>query len=120
MGSKRLFLAAWVLAGFIYFIVAGAWVKLSTSDKAFNQYLVYVIDIAAVQRRPAKEVRSMLMAKAESMNIPLEEDEIRITHDGAALRATVEYQADLHIPIIDRSVYRVKFTHDVRSEGRGY
>jgi uncharacterized ubiquitin-like protein YukD len=113
MKRRGAFLAVWVLAGFFYFFFANEWITAGMNDKSFSEYMGHVIDLAATEHRPAKEVRSMLLVRAESLDIPLEGQQIEITGEGKTLRAKVEYETDVKMPLVNSSLYRMKFTHDV-------
>jgi hypothetical protein len=106
-------LLMWFTISATYILLMGRWVSLTMHDRAFADYLGHVVDSAAVEQRPAKEVRALLMAKAEDLSLPVQEQGIQITGGGESLRAVVRYEADLILPVLDRSVYRFGFEHDL-------
>src|SRR5438046_1956493 len=113
MRHRRLVLIAWLIIGVGYFIIMAAWVRVKDHDKAFTEYVRYVVNLAAVEHRPAREIRSLLLVRAESLDIPIEGQQIQISGEGRTLRAMVAYETDLHVPFFNRSLYRFKFAHDV-------
>ena len=113
MRQKRVFLAVWLAVGVFYFFIANSWITAGMNDKSFTEYMGHVVDLAATEHRPAREVRSLLLVRAESLDIPLDGQQIRIIGEGQSLRAIVEYETDVKIALWDRPVYRMKFSHDV-------
>jgi uncharacterized ubiquitin-like protein YukD len=114
MGKRRIILAAWLVVGYFYFFIANEWISASMNDRSFTEYIGHVLDLAVAEHRPPKEVRSMLLVRAESLEIPIDAEQIRITGEGRTMRAIVEYETDVRMPLINRPVYRIKFSHDVQ------
>jgi hypothetical protein len=106
-------LFVWMLLGFLYFSLFGQWVTVSRRDKLFTEYIDHVIQVAANEQRPAKEVRALLLVKAEDLSLPVQGDAIQITGSGQTLRAAVHYKADISMPIVNQPVYRMRFDHDL-------
>ena len=102
----------WIFLGFLYVFLIGEWLTVSNRDKLFTEYIDHVIQVAANEQRPAKEVRALILIKAGDLFLPVQEDEIQITGKGLALRAAVHYKVDISLPIVNQSVYRMRFDHD--------
>src|SRR5436190_22180311 len=85
----------WLLVIVVYFSLAGQWVSASADDKQFAEYTQHVVQIAADEHRPAKEVRTLLLVKAEELSIPLQYDRIDITGEGETLRTIVRYDTEI-------------------------
>ena len=102
----------WIFLGFLYVFLIGEWLTVSNRDKLFTEYIDHVIQVAANEQRPAKEVRALILIKAGDLFLPVQEDEIQITGKGLALRAAVHYKVDISLPIVNQPVYRMKFDHD--------
>ena len=113
MRRRSIVLAVWGLVAFGYFFVASGWIAAGMNDKSFTEYMGHVVDLAAAEHRPAKEIRSMLLVRAESLDIPLDGQQIQIVGEGPNLHAIVEYETDVQMPLVHQSIYRMKFTHDV-------
>src|ERR1700751_2493386 len=91
--DRRLVLLAWLSLGIFYALISSGWIIASMHDKTFGDYLSYVVDLAANEHRSHKEIRSLLLVKAESLAIPLNPQEIQISGEGDSLRAVVRYEA---------------------------
>ena len=102
----------WMFLGFLYVFLISQWLSVSNRDKLFSEYIDHVIQVAANEQRPAKEIRALILFKAGDLFLPVQEDEIQITGKGLALRAAVHYKVDISLPIVNRPVYRMKFDHD--------
>ena len=98
---------------FFYVSLISQWATVSARDKLFTDYVNHVIQVAAKEHRPAKEVRALVLIKAEDLSLPLHGDEVQISGNGQTLRATVGYRTDIRMPILNQSVYRMRFDHDL-------
>ncbi len=105
-------MSLWMFLGFLYVFLISQWLTVSNRDKLFTEYIDHVIQVAANEQRPAKEVRALILIKAGDLFLPVQEDEIQITGKGLALRAAVHYKVDISLPIVNQPVYRMRFDHD--------
>jgi hypothetical protein len=103
----------WVFLGFIHVSLISQWLTVSRRDKAFTDYIDHVMHVAASERRPANEVRAMLLIKAEDLSLPLQGAVVNVTGNGQILKTVVHYKADITMPIVNQSVYRMRFDHDL-------
>jgi len=103
----------WMSLGFLYVFMISQWLTVNNRDKLFTEYIDHVIQVAANEQRPAKEVRALILIKAGDLFLPVQEDEIQITGKGLALRAAVHYKVDISLPIVNQPVYRMRFDHDL-------
>ena len=103
----------WMSLGFLYVFMISQWLTVNNRDKLFTEYIDHVIQVAANEQRPAREVRTLILIKAEDLFLPVQEDEIQITGKGLALRAAVHYKVDISLPIVNQPVYRMRFDHDL-------
>jgi hypothetical protein len=101
--------------GFLYVSLVSQWFAANTRDKRLTEYIDQVIQVAASEQRPAKEVRALILIKAGDLSLPVHGDEIQINSDGQTLRAAVQYKADISMPIVNQPVYRMTFHHDRHS-----
>jgi len=115
VGAGRHYLAmfAWVFLGFMYVSLISQWLTVSRRDQMFTSYTDSVIQVAANEQRPAKEVRALLLIKAEDLSLPVLGNGVQITGKGQTLRAAVHYTADISMPIVNQPVYRMRFDHDL-------
>lgn len=111
--AKRLVLLLWVLVAFFYFYLSYNYIKVTTNDRQFEDYLQYVVQIAGNDHRPAKEIRALLLVKAEELGLPVQGEEITILGGGESLNVAVDYNVDIEIPLLQRQVYTKHFEHKV-------
>ena len=105
-------LALWLLVAGMFFSLAAQWISLSSSDKQFSEYLQSMVSQAARSRRPAREIRSLVLNKARELSIPVQDEGINITGHGQTLQTLVDYDSEMKIPILDRVFYRMEFRHE--------
>ena len=104
---------AWLFLGFMYVSLISQWLTVTRRDQMFTSYTDRVIQVAANEQRPAKEVRALLLIKAEDLSLPVQGNGVQITGKGQTLRAAVHYTADISMPIVNQPVYRMRFDHDL-------
>lgn len=111
---KRLVLLLWILVGIVYFYLSYDFIRASMSDKQFGDYLQYVVQIAGTEHRPAKEIRALILVKAEELRLPIRGEQITILGGGDSLNVSLSYNIDIEIPYIQREVYTKQFEHHVK------
>ena len=84
------------------------------NDRAFGDYLQYVVQIAAPQNRPVKEIRALILVKAEELSLPIRGEQITILGGGDSLNVRVSYDVNIEVPLIQRELYAKKFEHFVK------
>jgi hypothetical protein len=112
--TKRLVLLLWVLVAFFYFYLSYDYIRVTMSDRQFTDYLQYVVQIAGSEQRPAKEVRELLLVKAEQLSLPVSGSGITVLGGGDSLNVGVNYDVDIDIPGIQRQIYTKHFEHNVK------
>jgi hypothetical protein len=117
ISHKRHYVAMflWLLLAFFFVSLVGQWITINSRDQVFAEYIDQVIKVAANQQRPAKEVRALILIKAEDLSLPVQGNEVQINGYGRTLRATVRYKAGITMPIVNQPVYRISLQHDSRS-----
>ena len=113
---KRLVLLSWILVAVFYFYLSYDYVLVTMNDRKFADYVQFVAQIAGTQNRPAKEVRALILIKAQELSLPIREEQIGINGSGENLRISVDYNVDIEIPVIQQQIYRKKFEHRVKWE----
>src|SRR4030095_10215100 len=104
-------LVAWGVVAVVFVSLAEQWISSTSSDRQFTEYVQSVLHRAAVDRRSATAVRTLILAKAEELSLPLEQGQISVTGEGERLKTTIAYDTDIKIPVIDRVFYRIEFRH---------
>jgi hypothetical protein len=116
--AKRIALVLWVLLAFFYFYLSYDYFRVTSNDRSFEDYMHYVVQIAGQDRRPAKEIRALLLVKAEELGLPLNGDDINILGGGESLSVVVSYNMDIDFPLLQRQIYTKHFDHTVKYRPR--
>jgi hypothetical protein len=111
---KRLVLLTWLLVAIFYFYLSYDYIRVSMNDREFGEYVQYVVQIAGNEQRPAKEVRALILVKAEELSLPVQADQITVLGGGDTLNVTVNYNVDIEVPLLRREVYSKSFEHKVQ------
>jgi hypothetical protein len=112
--SKRLVFLVWLLVAFFYFYLSWDYIRANMNDKQFGDYLQYVVQIAAPEYRPTKEIRALILVKAEELSLPIHGEQITILGGGDNLNISVSYDVNIDIPLIQRQIYTKRFEHFVK------
>jgi hypothetical protein len=115
--AKRLVFLVWLLVAVFYFYLSYDYVRVTTHDREFGEYLHRVVQIAGIQQRPAKEIRTLLLVKAEQLALPVRTEHIAIAGGGESLSVIVKYDVDIEIPVIQSEVYTKRFEHKEKFRG---
>ena len=111
---KRLVFLVWLLVAIFYFYLSYNYIRASMADRRFADYLQYVVQIAGTDYRPAKEVRALILVKAEELSLPIRGEQITILGGGDSLNVRVNYDVNIEVPLIQRELYTKKFEHFVK------
>jgi hypothetical protein len=114
MSTQRFTLFGLCLLSVFYLSFAKQWVSLSMRDKTFNEYTSRMVQLAAQERRPTKDVRDLLLVKAEELSMPLRYDQIQIGGIGRTLHVGVHYEDDIILPVLNRRLIRRTFEHNFK------
>ena len=109
--KKRVALLLWLLVAFFYFYLSYDYVRVTMNDRQFADYLRHIVQIAGNEHKPAKEVRTLLLVKAEELSLPVHEEQITILGSGDNLKVTVSYEVDIEFPLLETEIYTKKFEH---------
>ena len=83
-------------------------------DQQFAEYLQYVVNVAGSEERPAKEIRALILVKAEQLDLPVRGDQITIQGVGRTLNVRVNYNVDIDVPVLQSTVYTKQINHFVQ------
>jgi hypothetical protein len=112
--AKRLVLLLWVLVAFFYFYLSYDYIQVTMNDRQFADYMQYIVQIAGNEQRPAKEIRELLLVKAEELALPVAGSGITVLGGGDSLNVGVNYDVDIDIPVIQRQIYTKHFAHNIK------
>jgi hypothetical protein len=102
----------WILLAAFYFSLAYDYVIASNKDKALDKYLQYIVEVCGDDRRPTKEVRTLVLTRAEELEIDLRNDQVSVSGYGQTLKINVSYMVDINMPLLGQSIYRKVFQHE--------
>jgi hypothetical protein len=105
-------LLLWILLAAFYFSLAYDYVIASSKDKKFDEFLQYVVEVCGDDHRPNKEVRELVLTRAQELKIDLRGDQIAVSGYGQTLKIGVSYMVDINMPVLHRSIYRKVFQHE--------
>src|SRR5215470_4957259 len=114
VNAKRAVLLLWVLVAFFYFYLSYDYIRVTMNDRQFEDYLQYIVQIAGSEQRPAKEIRELLLVKAEELSLPVSGNGITVMGGGDSLNVGVNYDVGIDIPLIQRQIYTKHFAHNAR------
>ncbi|HEX4999206.1 MAG TPA: hypothetical protein VFY29_13350 [Terriglobia bacterium] len=103
----------WAAVAFFYFAISWDYIRTSHNDRQFVDYMEYVAQIVGEERRPVQDARTLLEVKARELGLPIKSNEIVILGGGPSLSISVGYEVDIHVPILDRGIYRKLYQHRV-------
>jgi hypothetical protein len=109
--AKRLVVLFWVVVAFYYFAVSYDYISKELNNDRLADYAQKIVQLAGNETRTPKEVRALLMVKAEELQIPLEASQIQVLGSGQSLRVTFEYDVALTVPIFNRAFYSRHYEH---------
>jgi hypothetical protein len=110
--AVRLVFLLWLMVAFFYFYLSYDYIRTTLNDRTFGEYLTYVVRVAGTEHRPAREIRALLLVKAEELALPIQASHITVLGGGETLKVAVDYQVDIEIPVLERGLYRKVFQHN--------
>ena len=117
LNVKRLALLLWALVAVYYFYLSYDYIRITKNDGIFADYLQHVVQLAGTEGRPAKDIRSLLLVKAEELSLPVGGQQIVVRGRGTTLDVAVNYDVDIDIPLLERQIYIKRFEHNASFQG---
>jgi len=114
--TNRLVLLSWLLVAVFYFYLSYDYIRASMNDRKFAEYVQFVVQTAGTENRPAREIRTLILLKAQELSLPVRGDQIGIHGSGTNLNISIGYDVDIEIPLIQTQIYKKKFEHQVKWE----
>jgi hypothetical protein len=109
--QKYVMLGFWVLLAGTFISLAAQWISFTSSDRQLTEYADSLVRRAAIERLPARDVRALVQQKAAELSIPVQEQGVSVTGLGETLTTSIAYGEEIKVPIMNRVVYRMSFTH---------
>ena len=111
--AKRLVLFVWVLVLIFYFYISYDYLRVQRTDDKFGEAMQHIAQVGGNERRTYKEIRALVLVRADELGLPVTADKIVITGSGHTLNVTVGYDIDIDVPIFRRGFYTKHFEHKV-------
>jgi hypothetical protein len=111
--AKRLVLLVWVMVLFFYIYVSYDFVRVERINTKFGEALQHIAQIAGSERRAYKDIRTLVLVRADEFGLPVTVDQISITGSGPTLKMVVGYDIEIDIPIFARGFYTKHYEHKV-------
>jgi hypothetical protein len=111
--ARRLALLSWMLVASFYFYLSYDYIRVTTNDSQFADYLRYVVQAAGNEGRSSRDVRELVLLKAEKLSLPVRGDQIVVGGTNDSLNVSVKYDVDIEIPLLQREFFTKKFEHKV-------
>jgi hypothetical protein len=112
--NAKIALLMWALVAFFFFYLSYDYVLISMHDKQFVDYSQYVVQLAGTEGRTARDIKELLLVKAEQLSLPLTNDQIEIKGGGPSLNVIVKYDVDIDFPLSQRQIYTKAFAHNIK------
>jgi len=109
--ARRLVLVVWIFVAGLYFYMSYDFIQVSMKDRNLGEYLDYIVQLAGNEYRSSKEVRTLILVKADELGLPLHDEQITVDGTGPTLTVALNYDVDIEIPGIQRILYRKDFQH---------
>jgi hypothetical protein len=109
--GRQLVLLVWVLVLIFYIYISYDYVRVQMTDDKFADALQHIVQVAGTERRTYKEVRSLVLVRAEELGVPVRVEHIAIKGSGPSLNVTVGYDVDIDVPIFSHGFYSKHYEH---------
>jgi hypothetical protein len=113
VNKKRLVLLLWVLVATFYFYLSFDYIRIEMNDDKLAKYVNYIVQLAGNENHTPREIRALLLVRADELGISLTTDQIKIKGTGRELKVSVEYDMNVEIPIFHRGFYRKHYSHNI-------
>jgi hypothetical protein len=111
--AKRLVLLVWVMVLFFYIYLSYDFLRVERLNDKFADALQHIAQIAGNERRTYKEIRTLVLVRADELGLPVSAEQIAITGSGPTLKLAVGYDMEIDIPIFARGFYSKRYDHKV-------
>jgi hypothetical protein len=111
--AKRVMLVFWVMLALYYFYVSYDYIRTEMNNDRMADYIHYVVQLAGTEARTPKEVRALLLVKADELQIPLKAEQIKVLGSGQSLKVSVQYDVSIDVPLFQYGFYSKHYEHDI-------
>jgi hypothetical protein len=111
--TKRLIVVLWLVIAVAYFYLSYGYIRVAMNDENFGEYLRYVVQLAGNENRPSREIRELLLVRADQYGLPIRGDQITISGAGRNLSIAVSYDLEITFPLTGSRLYSRHYQHRV-------
>lgn len=111
--AKRLVLLFWMLVAIFYFYLSYDYIRIEMNDDKFGEALQHIVQIAGNENRNSKDIRALVLVRADELGLPVRGENITILGGGHSLNISVNYDMDIDIPIFTERFYQKHYSHKV-------
>jgi hypothetical protein len=109
--AKRLILVSWIFVALFYFYLSYDYIRIDMNDSNFGEYVHYVVQLAGNENRSSREIRALLLVRADELGLPLKSDSIKIQGTGQELKVSLDYDVEIDIPVFKPGFYSKHYEH---------
>lgn len=109
--AKRVVFLSWVFVAIFYFYLCYDYIRVDMNASRLGEYVHYVVQLAGNEGRSSREVRTLLLVRAEELGISLTGNQIEVRGTGQELKVSVNYDVGIDIPILRQGVYSKHYEH---------
>lgn len=108
-GDSKLGCIVWVTLLAIAVLISWKMIPVKVNSAELADYMV---DVAQFQsaRKPPEELKALILARADELNIPLAKENVTVVRTGDRIRMTVEYTVPVDFP---GYTYNWHFRHEL-------
>jgi len=113
LNRKRLVLLFWLLIAVFYFYLSFDYIRVAMNNDKLGEYVRYVVQLAGNERSTPRQIRALLLVRADELGVPLTSEQIRIQGSGQNLKVSVAYDIDIDVPVLRAGFYQKHYEHQV-------
>ena len=113
VNGKRLVLLFWVLVAAFYFYLTFDYIRVAMNNDKLGEYARYVVQLAGNESRTPREIKALLLVRADELGVPLHSDQIKVQGRGVSLKVSLKYDIDIDVPIFPSGFYAKHYEHTV-------
>ena len=111
--AKRLVLLFWILVLIFYFYLSYDYIRIQMNDDKFADALQHIVQVAGNESRTNKDIRTLVLVRADELGLPVRGDQIAIMGSGHSLNIVVGYDINIDVPIFRKGFYSKHYDHKV-------
>jgi len=111
--AKRLVLLFWGVLAFYYFTISWNYISNELRDDRMEEYIQKIVQLAGNETRTPREIRSLVMAKASELSLPVEPEQIKVLGSGHSLKISLDYEVTVTTPFLAIGLFSRHYEHNI-------